>query len=111
MSVISLISDFAYVSFCTSGGAAIGAFGTPMVMSKFKKAPSEGFEAIPQFILGGIAGAALGATFGVMSVQEANHSNMPETQIIELDGEGLPECEGNRYFVNNEGQVIGCAFE
>lgn len=111
MSVVSLVSDFAYIALTTVGGAAIGGFGTPAVCSKFKKHPTEGLEAIPQFILGGLAGGALGLTFGIVSVKEENASNNPATQVIEFNQDELPTCEGNRYFVDKDGEIIGCAFD
>lgn len=111
MSIVSLIGDFGYVAFTTVGAAAIGGFGTPMVCSKFKKQPTEGLEAIPQFLLGGLAGGALGLTFGIVSVKEDNAKDAPATQIIEFNQDELPACEGNHYFVDKEGQIIGCAFD
>lgn len=114
MSFVSLVGDFSYVAFTGAGGAAIGALGTPWICKKFKDKtkPTDGLEAIPQFFLGGLAGGVAGLAFGIAAVREDNAANTPpETQIIELQEEGLPECDSNRYVVGSDGQIIACAFD
>lgn len=96
----------------TIAGAAIGGFGTPAVCAKFKKQPTEGLEAIPQFILGGIAGGLIGFGGSIYSVAQPDDATLPTVErIIELNSEDLPACESNRYVVDNDGNVIGCAFD